>query len=194
MEKQKQKTIATVNNTEIAIIEETNGQIFVPIKPICQALGIAARKQIEKLKSDEILSSTGTLRVSVGADKKEREMYCLPYKYIFGWLFRINAKNVSEDAREAVIQYQRECYDVLFQNFTEPHEFIRQKQEAIEKELEYYERASSNFKNAKNYMNHAKLRLKEVRHQTLEDWKYNGKQLDLPFTPGQDKEEVSDEQ
>lgn len=70
------KTIARVNDVQIQMID--NGQKLIPIKPICEALGISHQKQYEKLKSDEILSSTVTLRVTVGADEKEREMLCIP--------------------------------------------------------------------------------------------------------------------
>jgi hypothetical protein len=46
---------------------------------------------------------------SVAGDEKEREMLCLPLKFVFGWLFTIETSRVNEDAQEAVIKYQLEC-------------------------------------------------------------------------------------
>ena len=112
-----QQLISTINGVDIVTVERDGG-IFVPIKPICEAIGIDDRAQRDKIQSDEILASTGVLSTSVAADGKEREMFCLPLKYIYGWLFTINPKNVAPEAREAVSRYRRECYDVLYEHFT----------------------------------------------------------------------------
>ena len=48
-------TVAKVNNVEILIIEGDEKRVAV--KPICDALGIASNKQIERIKEDPILSS-----------------------------------------------------------------------------------------------------------------------------------------
>lgn len=89
------KIITRVNNVDIVA---TSFEQLVPIRPICDALGIDAKVQRQKIQEDEDLSSTGVLSTSVGADGKEREMLCLPIRYIFGWLFTINPKNVMSDA------------------------------------------------------------------------------------------------
>lgn len=114
MEKQ---VIATINGNEIYAVEQ-DGEVLVPIKPICQALGIDDKRQREKIQEDVILSSVGGLKPSTGADGKTYEMFVLPLKYVYGWLFTINPKNVSADAKEAVARYRRECYEVLYEHFT----------------------------------------------------------------------------
>ena len=47
----------------------------------------------------------------VGADNKIRKMLSLPEKYIYGWIFSINSSS------EALQEYKKECYDVLYQHF-----------------------------------------------------------------------------
>ena len=98
-------------------IVATSNEQLVPIRPICDALGIDYKVQWQKLKDDEDLSSTMVLSTTVGADRKEREMCCLPIRYIFGWLFTINPKNVKPEAQEAVRAYRRSCYDALYAHF-----------------------------------------------------------------------------
>jgi hypothetical protein len=61
------------------------------------------------------LSSTGVIMTSVAADGKERKMYCIPFEFVFGWLFTINPVNVKEESREGLIKYQQECYYVLYE-------------------------------------------------------------------------------
>lgn len=105
--------INKINGVDIVTVER-DGEIFVPIKPICDAIGIDAKAQRDKIQNDEILFSVGVLSTSTGADGKQYEMYCLPLRYVFGWLFTINAKNVAPEARETVSRYRRECYDGLY--------------------------------------------------------------------------------
>lgn len=109
--------ISRINGVDIVTVER-DGEIFVPIKPICEAIGIDVESQRDKIQADEILSSTAVLSPAVASDGKEREMFCLPLKYVYGWLFTINPKNVAPEAREAVTRYRRECYDVLYEHFT----------------------------------------------------------------------------
>ena len=113
-----QQTISIINGVEISAVADESGNIFVPVKPICDAIGVAYQTQHLKLQDHEILAPTITLRVMVAADGKKREMVCLPLEFVYGWIFTINAKNVSEGAHDAVLRYQLECYKALYEHFT----------------------------------------------------------------------------
>lgn len=117
MEKQNRLSIGKINGVEIYAIEKEDGTILVPIRPICTALGIDDKTQRDKINEDEDLSSTGGIIPSVGADGKEREMFCLPKRYIYGWLFTISPSKVAPEARETVRRYRRQCYDALSDYF-----------------------------------------------------------------------------
>ena len=110
-----QTTIATVNN--VNIVADTAKQL-VPIRPICQALGVDSKAQRRRIFDDLILSSVGVTVTSTGADGKSYEMLCLPVRFIFGWLFSIDDKLVSESARENVVRYKLECYNALYYYFS----------------------------------------------------------------------------
>lgn len=109
------REIAKVNN--VAIMAGNDPKQLVSIKPICDVLGIDAKAQRNRIDRDEILSSTGVIMTSVAADGKEREMYCIPLRYVFGWLFSIDTNRVDEEARPSVIKYKMQCYDVLYDHF-----------------------------------------------------------------------------
>lgn len=109
--------IAKINGSEILAVEQ-DGEYFVPIKPICIALGIDDKTQRDKIQEDEFLNSVGGIIPSTGADGKTYEMFSLPLKYVYGWLATINPGKVSPDARECVTRYRRECYEVLYNHFT----------------------------------------------------------------------------
>lgn len=109
--------ISTINGVEIFAEIAENGTVFVPIKPICEALGIEHTAQKQRIHRHYILSSTEVTVTSVAADGKAREMTCLPLEYVYGWLFTIDANLVAENVRDRVAEYQRQCYDALYRHF-----------------------------------------------------------------------------
>ncbi len=173
------KTIGKINNTNIEIIE--TGENLVPIKPICEALGVDAKSQREKIKNDYFLSSVEVLSTLTGSDGKKYEMTALPLKYIFGWLFTINPKNVKKEAQAAVLKYRMECYDVLYRHFTETYEFLQEKQQLINKELDAYKKIQEEFKTAKERLNEQKKRIDLARNLNIEEWKEQHRQLEIDF-------------
>lgn len=183
--------LATVNN--VNIIGLTGGEeMFVPVKPICEALGIASNGQIEKIKSDPLLRSTYKTVLSVGADNKQREMFCIPLIFVFGWLFRIDSRNVKEESREAVEKYQLECYYALAEHFSGPQEFLIKRDEVIDKETAEYEKYKLEYAEAKQKMNTAKSNLDKVKSMTLQEWRLNKSQLQV-FSDEEQKGETTEE-
>lgn len=172
--------ITKVNNVSIVSLMES-GNNLIPIKPICEALGIAYAPQFSKIKEDEDLSSVVTLRVTTGSDNKQYEMVCLPLEFIFGWLFTINPKNVKPEAQDAVRQYRLQCYRALYEYFTEPQTFLSQKQEQMETHVTTYQEKQANFRNARKEMDEAKKKLNTVMSITIDEWRANNRQLPIPF-------------
>ena len=111
-----QEIIARVNKVDI-VSAVTDGQQLIPIRPICQAIGIAYQPQVDKVKTHPTFASTVTLGVSVASDGRNREQVCLPAEMILLWLGTINPDNVSEDARPTIIRYQKECAHALWLYF-----------------------------------------------------------------------------
>lgn len=162
-----QALISKINGIDIVTVADENGEVFVPIKPICQAIGVDVESQIDKIESDEILGSTTVLSTVVAADGKAREMRSLPLKYVYGWLFTINPRNVSPEAREAVARYRRECYDVLYEHFTG---MARRVEEANRAEIALLEQINADLeaeRTAKAHRKDVEARLKQLRAERL---------------------------
>jgi len=129
-----------VNSQNILVITEGNEK-FVAIKPICEALGVKYDTQIEKINNDEILSQLTPLRGATGADGKTYEMRVIPLRFVFGWLFTINPKNVKPEVKDQIIAYRMECYNALFDMFTKRTLILKEKTgiqveiEALEEDL-----------------------------------------------------------
>lgn len=108
--------LVKINEVEISFPTQDD-IVFVPIKPICEVLGIDAKSQRDSIQNHPILGSVGVQNPSTGSDGKTYEMLCLPLKYIFGWLFSIDARKVKPEASEAVMKYQEIVYNVLYDKF-----------------------------------------------------------------------------
>jgi hypothetical protein len=176
-EKSTVSTVAKINNVEIVVIE--NGEKRVAIKPLCDVLGVSYQGQIDKIKEDEILSSTLMLSLTVGADGKQREMQSIPFKFVFGWLFTINPKNVAPEAKDAVVKFKLECYNALYNHFTGYAEFVEQRQRLIEEHLTIVEKINLDFHDAKHRLLEAKNNLNQARRLTFADFDMQRRQLKM---------------
>lgn len=102
------------------IVVTLEGQPYIPIRPICDFLGLSWSGQSDRIRRDAVLSGeAATVRVTrtEGERQVSRELLCLPLEYLNGWLFGVNASRVKEELTERLIRYQRDCYRVLAQAF-----------------------------------------------------------------------------
>jgi hypothetical protein len=87
------------------------GTYWIAIKPICEALQVNFSRQLRTLKADQILGQLWSLETIVGADGKLRKMAALPERFVYGWLFSIKSES------KELLEYKRECYNLLFDYF-----------------------------------------------------------------------------
>jgi len=177
-------TVARVNEVDILIIEGEEKRVAV--KPICDALGIDYSTQVQRLKSDPILSSVMGLSPTTGADGKQYEMITIPFKFVFGWLFRIDSRNVKEESRESVLKYQLHCYNALYNSLFLYVEFVEHRANLVEIELENYKEARDGFSQARARMTEAETNLNRVRQLTYEKYVADKHQLELEFNEGKE--------
>jgi hypothetical protein len=119
-----QKTVLFYED-EITAVRVADGTIYVPIRPICDHLGVNWSGQYKRIQRDPILSDvvSGVVVTPTPLDNKfanPQEMLCLPLQFLNGWLFSINANRVKkEEVRERLLRYQKRVYDVLYEAFQE---------------------------------------------------------------------------
>jgi hypothetical protein len=92
-------------------------QVFVPVRPLCDYLGVVWSAQYRRLSRDPVLSEVQATVAVTATDGRVREQVCLPLDYLNGWLFGISADRIRPEIRERLIRYQKECYRVLARAF-----------------------------------------------------------------------------
>lgn len=116
-----QRTIIFYDDEIVAVVveEDASHQVYVPLRPICDALGVTWPSQLNRIKRDPVLSKRLKGVFITNTPGGQQEMSCLPLDYLNGWLFGINAHRVKDKIRDRLIRYQEECYQVLAEAFQE---------------------------------------------------------------------------
>lgn len=89
--------------------------LWVSVRRMCEPLGLASNKQIEKLQKKSWAS--GTMMVSVDANRRNREQYFLHIDSVPMWLATIDEGRVAEHVRPKLVKLQIEVAQVLRDHF-----------------------------------------------------------------------------
>ncbi|HHH31159.1 MAG TPA: hypothetical protein ENK57_22810 [Polyangiaceae bacterium] len=95
---------------------EHAGEPYVPVRPICEALGLEWERQRKKLAQGRFAQLT-RLCTAVAQDGKRRDMLCIPLRKLPGWLYAISPAKVRPDIRPKLERYQDECDEVLWRHW-----------------------------------------------------------------------------
>ena len=108
---------------EIIAVKMRDGAIYVPVRRLCDNLGVDWSGQRQRINRDEVLSEAirGVGITTTPQDAEQhggrQEMACLPLDLIPGWLFGIQTSRVKKEIRSKLERYRRECFRVLWDAF-----------------------------------------------------------------------------
>jgi hypothetical protein len=104
--------------TELVALRDQEGNIYVPLRRLCEAIGVDFRGQLTKVSNDPVMREQLQSAPVTLTDGRTYEMECLSLKYVRAWLFSINANRVKEEVRERLMQYQREVIEIIDRAFS----------------------------------------------------------------------------
>lgn len=102
----------------LTVVEDHLGDRFVALRPIVEALNLNWSGQYLRLNRHPVLSK-GVCVMQTPSEGGEQETTVLPVEMFHGWLFTIDASRVKPEAKDKLLAYQQECFDVLHSYFTE---------------------------------------------------------------------------
>ena len=115
--------ISKENNAQLGTVDflgkpltviTTDSQLLVAMRPICEGIGLDWKSQYERIKRDEVLStSMVVMTTQMPGDDQKRQVTCLPLSMLNGWLFGVDSKRCKPFIRQALVRYKFECYDAL---------------------------------------------------------------------------------
>ena len=98
----------------IEAVKDERGECWVSVRSICDGIGVSWPPQYTKIKNDPRYRGYDIVTPSASGSQTT---LCLPVNQLNGWLFSINANKVHEDVRPRLLQYQKECMEVLYKHF-----------------------------------------------------------------------------
>ncbi len=111
----------------VAVLVEVEGQagpaVYVPVRPLCNYLGLAWPPQFQRIQRDPVLSSVAKgVIVTITPSRGTRgggpqTAVCLPIEFIHGWLFGVDSSRVKPELRERLNLYRLECFAMLWRAF-----------------------------------------------------------------------------
>src|SRR3712207_3198976 len=80
--------------------------IYVPLRPIVEALGLSWGSQRNRVQRDEVLASQVRQVTMAGADGRQRDLVCIPLDTLPGWLFGITTSRVRPELQPKLSRYR----------------------------------------------------------------------------------------
>jgi hypothetical protein len=99
-----------VCDTELEAGKDETGTIWVSVKRVCEALGLAFGAQLVKLKSKPW---AGVSMIDTPSEGGAQQMSVIPLKAFPMWLATINVTKVKPELRPTLERFQQEAADVL---------------------------------------------------------------------------------
>lgn len=111
------QTLVTVEFHDQSLVAVLiDGKPFVAMKPICENIGLQWEAQQKRIQRNPALSK-GMSIMDMPSKGGVQQTLCLPLSKLNGWLFGVDVNRVREDIRPRLMQYQEECFDVLYRHF-----------------------------------------------------------------------------
>ncbi len=102
---------------ELTAVRADDGQVYVAIRHMCDALGLAQRGQVLRIKRNEILMEGyegGIMMITPGGRQR---VGMLRVDLVPLWLSGIDTSRVKEDIRDKLKRFQREAAKILWEAF-----------------------------------------------------------------------------
>lgn len=100
----------------IEAVRGDDGKVWVSLRRCCENLGLDLEGQRKKLKSKS-WACAEEKSVQTSGDDQTRLMTMIDLDTLPGWLFSIDERKVKPEARKKIVQYQKECSQVLREHF-----------------------------------------------------------------------------
>jgi hypothetical protein len=90
---------------QVTVIRTSDNQVFLPITAICQRLGIAEHRQIQKLRDDPEYAPY-LQQLPVPTSKGNRDTWCIRRQAVGGWLNSIASNRVRAEIAPRLAEFR----------------------------------------------------------------------------------------
>jgi len=98
------------NGKRISVLSN-DGNWWIAIKPICDAIDVNYNRAFQNLKEDDFFVGAFAKQQTHDASNRIQEMVCIREKDVYGWLCSLRSESPG------LAEYKRKCYDILYNHF-----------------------------------------------------------------------------
>lgn len=117
------------------VILDHDGEPYVAMRPVCEGIGLNWQGQLERIKRHPVLGK-GVRIIRTPSISGDQDYTYLPLSMLNGWLFGVDANRVKPEIRERLIEYQAECFQVLYKHWHGPTQVSKPNTPAITADYE----------------------------------------------------------
>lgn len=104
---------------ELLAVKATDGQIYVSVRHLCDALGLERRSQFRRIERQHILAKGCRRGAIMTPHRGRQEAVVLRVDLVPLWLAGVETNKVKEEIREKLEHYQEEVAQILWDAFRE---------------------------------------------------------------------------
>ncbi len=111
-----QRRVALMEGDEVLAVRAEDGTIYLPLRPMCESLGLSYRPQRRRIQRDPSLEEgIREMRLETGGGRQATP--CLRLSVVPYWLSTVEVSRVQPDLQDKLLTYKRWVIDKVFEAF-----------------------------------------------------------------------------
>ena len=138
-------------NGDIIDIVERNDIKYVSVGAICRNIGLVnLNRQYKKIQEDDSFESKF---IDIEINNVVQNAFFIPLSKLNGWLFFLNPNKVKPEVKQKLIEYKKECFNVLNNYFNQGIAINHRATDTdLQKILNQIEKQNQEIQNLKNQL------------------------------------------
>jgi P22_AR N-terminal domain/ORF6C domain len=143
-------------------------KVYIPVRRICEALGIDPSSQYRRLKEDEVTKEQ-MLQLEIETEGGKQESNCLEARRLPYWLGGIDSARIKDEVkRKKIIAFKKDMADVLwatYRSYILPEDLIAESDSRLPKMEQEYLQLIADAEQLRQAINDGETHRKELETQ-----------------------------
>jgi len=111
-----ERRVTLMEGDEVLAVRAEDGAIYLPLRPVCESLGLSYRPQRRRIQRDPALEEgMREIRLETGGGRQATP--CLRLSVVPYWLSTVEVSRVRPDLQDKLLVYKRWVIDKVFEAF-----------------------------------------------------------------------------
>jgi len=111
-----ERRVLLMEGDEVLAVRAEDGTIYLPLRPVCESLGLSYRPQRRRIQRDPALEEgVREIRLETGGGRQATP--CLRLSVVPYWLSTVEVSRVRPDLQDKLLVYKRWVIDKVFEAF-----------------------------------------------------------------------------